>query len=372
MLPHDTTLRIRRDRTPVWRGTLLRMRAVILQQQAKPDNVTSVVKAIEDWPEPPPPGPGEVQIRTLTSALNHMDLWVAMGIPGVDLTYPRVTGCDACGVVSAVGPNVDEGWIGRRVVFNAAVPQPDRRLPDDPTGATLAPNYELIGEHSDGAHRERFNVPIANVQDVGDADPIDAAAFGLVSLTAYGMMRKAGVRPGHSILITGIGGGVSTAALALCKWMGCRVCVTSRHQWKVDRAIELGADHGVLDSGQEWSRDIRQWTNKRGVDVCFDSVGKATIPNCVASLARGGAIVTCGATSGPIAETHLGRVFWSQLRLLGSTMGSNDEFAEVVSLFRAGHLRPVVDSVKPWNEAQDAWSHLENAEQLGKIVLKWD
>lgn len=347
------------------------MRAAILEKQAKPDDVSSVVRAVDDWPETPPPEPGEAQIRTLTSALNHMDLWVAMGIPGVDLTYPRVTGCDACGEIVAVGKDVDQGWIGRRVVFNAAIRQPERFFPDDPTGATLAPSYELIGEHSNGAHRERFNVPIANVRDVGDADPIDAAAFGLVSLTAYGMLRKAGVRPGHNVLVTGIGGGVATAALALCKWMGCRVCVTSRHQWKIDRAQELGADHGVLDTGEDWSRPIRQWTNKRGVDVCFDSIGKAVHQSCIASLARGGTFVTCGNTSGPNAETHLGRIFWNQLRIVGSTMGSNDEFAEVTSLFRAGLIQPVVDSVHPWSDAPKAWKHLEKADQFGKIVLKW-
>ncbi|RMH23923.1 MAG: hypothetical protein D6693_10515 [Planctomycetota bacterium] len=348
------------------------MRAIVIQRQAGDGAVSGVIQAVDDWPEPAPPGPGEARVRVLASALNHMDIWVGMGIPGLSLEYPRISGCDACGTVDEVGPGVDEAWIGRRVVFNAAVRQPERLSPDDPPGSTLAPAYELIGEHTHGAHRERLCLPVANLQDVGERDPVDAAAFGLVGLTAYGMFTKARVHPGQAVLITGIGGGVSTALLSLCLWAGCRVAVTSRHGWKLERARELGAHHGVLDSGEDWSKAVRGWTNKRGVDVVFDSIGRAVHGSCVASLARGGRFVTCGATSGPAAETHLGRVFWNQLRLIGSTMGTNEEFAEVVSLFRAGHLSSIVDSVHSWDRAPEAWARLEGAEQFGKVVLRWD
>lgn len=348
------------------------MRAALIVEQAAPGQVSNVIRTVKDWPELDPAAPGQVQVRILASALNHMDLWVAMGIPGLDLAYPRITGCDACGVVETIGAGVEPAWIGRRVIFNAAVRQPYHSGPDDSSGSHRAPLYELIGEHTNGAHCERLNLPAANIQDVGDKDPIDAAAFGLVSLTAYGMIRKADLRPGESVLITGIGGGVATAAMAICRWMGCRVCVTSRHQWKLDRALELGADHAILDSGEDWSKAVRAWTNKRGADVIIDSIGSAVHMGCVASLGRGGRFVTCGATSGPVGDTHLGRVFWNQLQILGSTMGSNNEFAEVVSLFRAGHLSPVIDSVHPWSKAPKAWKRLEDSEQFGKIVLRWD
>ncbi len=348
------------------------MRAAILSEQARPGAVAGVIRVVDDWPEPGEPAPGEVRVRVLTSALNHMDIWVALGIPGVELTYPRVSGCDACCEVEAVGPGVSDSWLGRRVIFNAAVRQPERVLPDDPPGGTLAPEYQLIGEHTQGAHRERLNLPVANLQDIGLADPVDAAAFGLVGLTAFGMFRKADVRPGQVVLITGIGGGVSTALLSLAVWAGCRVAVTSRHQWKLDRALDLGAEHAVLDTGADWSKDLRAWTNKRGVDVVFDSVGAATHMPGIASLARGGRFVTCGATSGPVSQTHLGRVFWNQLQILGSTMGTNDEFAEVVSLFRAGHVAPIIDSVHDWKDAPAAWRRLEDEEQLGKVVLRWE
>jgi len=347
------------------------MKAVVLEKQGKPGAVAEIVAAHDDFDAPAEPGPGEAQVRTEASALNHMDLWVGMGVPGLDLTYPRVSGCDGCGVVEAVGEGVDASWIGQRVIMNAAVEVPPRAQPTDPPGATLAPEYELIGEHHFGAHREWFTAPVANLRPVGEVDPRQAAAFGLVTLTAWGMIRKAGLHPGQRVLITGVGGGVATAALSICVWMGCPVVVTSRHEWKLEKAKELGAEEGVLDTGEDWSQQVRAWSHKRGVDLAIDSVGKPTHLSCLKSLARGGAFVTCGTTAGPKAETDLARVFWNQLRILGSTMGSNEEFGEVVSLLRSGALEPVIDSVHPWREARAAWARLEDADQFGKIVLDW-
>jgi NADPH:quinone reductase-like Zn-dependent oxidoreductase len=317
--------------------------------------------------------PGEVIVKTLCSAFNHMDLWVGKGVPGLDLDYPRVSGCDGCGEVLAVGDGVDKSWIGKRVIYNAAVVVPDRARPTDPPASTMCPIYELIGEHHNGAHAEMFACPADNLAAVADdADPVEAAAFGLCALTAYSMMvTKGDLRPGQSVLITGIGGGVATSALAIAKHMGCTVCVTSRHQHKLDSATKLGADHAILDEGQDWSRDVRAWTNKRGVDMAVDSVGKATHLHCIKSLARGGAYVTPGCTTGPDATTDLARIFWNQLRVLGSTMGSNDEFKEVAALFNASNLKPVVDKVFKPEECTKAYERLEAGEQFGKIVIDW-
>ncbi len=346
------------------------MRAIVVKEQGWP--VSPNVELRQDWPDPAPPGPGEAVVKTICSAFNHMDLWVGRGVPGLDLAYPRVSGCDACGTVEAVGEGVDPAWVGRRVIYNAAVRVPERPRPDDPPGSTLAPNYELIGEHRFGAHAERFTAPAANLAWVGEADAEQAAAFGLCALTAYSMMvTKGALRPGQSVLITGIGGGVATSALAIAKHLGCPVVVTSRHQHKLDDARSLGADHGVLDEGQDWSREVRAWSGKRGVDMAVDSVGKATHLNAIKSLARGGAYVTPGCTSGPDATTDLARIFWNQLRILGSTMGSNEEFAEVTALFRTGALRPVVDSVFQPEDAADAYRRLEEGAQMGKIVIRW-
>lgn len=347
------------------------MRAIVVERQGNP--VTPNIRYRTDWPDLSAPGPGWIAVRTLASAFNHMDLWVGRGVPGLTLTYPRVSGCDACGVVEAVGEGVDKAWVGRRVIVNAATRVPERTHPDDPPGTTLSPQYELIGEHHNGMFAERFLIPAANAAAVSDAaDPAEAAAFGLCALTAYSMIcTKGQLRPGQAVLITGIGGGVATSALAIARHLGCPVAVTSRHQWKLDRAKELGAALCVLDQGQDWSKDVRAWTRKRGVDMAIDSSGKATHLNCIKSLARGGAYVTPGCTSGPDATTDLARVFWNQLRFFGSTMGSNEEFAEVAALYRAGALKPVVDRVFTPEQASEAYARLEAGEQFGKIVIRW-
>jgi len=304
-----------------------------------------------------------------------LDLWVGVGVPGMDLTYPRVSGSDACGIVEAIGDGVDNSWLGKKVIVNAATLGSRARLPADPSDCSLAPDNVMLGEHLHGTHRERFVAPVSNLAVIrDDQDAAEAAAFGLTFLTAYSMMvGKAGLRPGQRVLVTGIGGGVALAALAIAKWMGCQVAVTSRHQWKLDNAKSLGADLCVLDAGQDWSRDVRTWAGKArgGVEVAVDSSGKATHLKAIKSLARGGAYVTPGCTSGPDAVTDLARIFWNQLRILGSTMGSNDEFAEVVALYRAGSLQPVIDRVYHANQGAHAYARLEAEEQFGKIVLDW-
>jgi NADPH:quinone reductase-like Zn-dependent oxidoreductase len=346
------------------------MRAVVVKAQGSP--VAPNISFVQDWPEPAGPGPGQVLIGALASAFNQMDLWVGRGVPGLKLSYPRVSGCDACGTVVAAGEGVDRAWLNRRVIVNAATEVPPRVGPDDPPQSTLAPAYELIGEHHHGMFCERFVVPAANMCAVGEADPVEAAAFGLCGLTAYSMLAgKAQLRPGQTVLITGIGGGVATAALAIARHLACPAAVTSRHQWKLDKARELGAGLCILDQGQDWAGVVRAWTAKRGVDVAVDSVGKATHLWCIKSLARGGVYLTPGATSGPDAVTDLARIFWNQLRVLGSTMGSMEEFQEVTALFRAGAVRPVIDRVYKAEEAQQAYARLEGGEQFGKIVLTW-
>lgn len=347
------------------------MNAAVITKQGNP--VAPSIEFQSDWPDVGAPGAGEVIVKTLASALNHMDLWVGRGVPGLELSYPRVSGCDACGVVEAVGSGVDDAWIGRRVIVNAAVAIDRPVRPDDGTPSTLAPEYELIGEHHNGMHAERFTVPAANLAPVpDDCDPFEAAAFGLTALTAYSMMiTKGDLRPGQTVLITGIGGGVATIAMKLALHLGCRVIVTSRSAAKVDVAKQLGAHDGIVDTGEDWSREVRTLTGKRGVDMAVDSVGKATHLACIKSLARGGAYVTPGCTTGPDATTDLARIFWNQLRVLGSTMGTNDEFREVAALFASGAVRPVVDRVFKASDAHEAWARLEAGEQMGKIVLDW-
>ena len=341
------------------------MRAAVITRQGTP--VAPNVQVV-DQPEPVA-GPGEVLVRTEGSALNQLDLWVGRGLPNLDTTWPFIGGCDGCGTVEAVGADVDGSWVGRRVMLNAAVPV---AAPPRPDGMPARVELRMIGEHDAGTHAEKFVAPAANVLDIAAADPVEAAAFALVHLTAWRMLvTRARLQAGQAVLITGIGGGVALALLGICRHFGCTTVVTSRHQWKLDKAIELGADHAVLDLGEDFSREVRGLTGKRGVDVCADSIGKAVHLPCVKSLARGGTFVTCGTTTGSDAVTDLSRMFWNQLTFVGSTMGDMDEFRQVVSLFRSGALRPVIDNVYDASDAADAYARLETGDQFGKVAIRW-
>jgi NADPH:quinone reductase-like Zn-dependent oxidoreductase len=343
------------------------MKAAVITSQGTP--VASNVTVERDWPDPVA-APGEVLVRTEASALNHLDLWVGRGVPGAKLEYPRISGSDGCGRVEEVGEGVDPSWIGRRVALNAAVTHPDPMRPDvDP--APL-PAMTVIGEHSFGTMAERFTAPVTNVVDVGETDPVHAAAYALSHVTAWRMLvSQARLEAGHTVLITGIGGGVALAALTIARHYGCRIIVTSRHASKLERARELGADEGVLDEGEDWSRTVRGLTGKRGVDICVDSVGKAIHGSCIKSLARGGVFVTCGCTTGPDATTDLARMFWNQLSIVGSTMGDMAEFRSVMALLCRGLITPVIDSVVDADDAPRAFERLESGEQFGKIAIRW-
>jgi len=331
------------------------------------DDFSSSVRVVDTWPEPTA-GAGQVFVRTEASALNHVDLWIGQREGG---DFPRVTGSDGCGIVETVGPEVDPAWVGRRIIFNAAIPSADPPGPDE--RPENPPEIGLIGGATPGSMASRFVVPAANLLDVGDTDPIKAAAFGLTFLTAWRMISsKAGLAPDQTVLLTGIGGGVALAALKIVQHIGSEAIVTSRHQWKLDRALELGAAHGVLDRGQDWSDEVRALTGERGVDLCVDSVGKALHGKCIRSLAQGGTLTICGATTGGDAQTLLGDVFWKQLSVLGSSMGSMAEFREVTALLRNGSLTPVIDKVYPFAEAPQAYARLQASEQFGKVVIRWD
>jgi NADPH2:quinone reductase len=342
------------------------MRAITITQQGTP--VTENIAIATDFPEPKAQA-GEAVVRTEAAALNHLDLWVGRGLPGIDIHYPAISGSDGCGIIESVGEGVDATFIGRRVLLNAALP---KREAARPGGRPAPADIFMIGEHGNGCLAERFTAPIENLLDIGDTDPVQAAAFGLTHLTAWRMMvTQAGLRAGMQVLVTGIGGGVALAALAIARHFGCEVIVTSRHEWKLQKARELGAHHAVLDQGQDWSKEVRQLTGRRGVDLCVDSIGKAVHGSCIKSLARGGTFATCGATTGPDATTDLTRIFWNQLRLVGSTMGDMKEFREVVSLLQCGAIRPTIDTAFAPSAGREAFRRLEAGEQFGKLVVDW-
>ncbi len=340
------------------------MRAAVIERSG--DDVAANVRLVNDWPEPVA-GPGQVRVRTEAAALNHVDLWLGQRDRA---SFPHITGFDGCGIVETVGEGVDEAWLGRRVIFNAAVPETKPSAPD--VRPNRPPEIGLIGSETQGCMAEKFVVPAANILDVGDADPINAAAFALTFLTAWRMIStRARLKPDQTVLVTGIGGGVALAALQIARYIGNKVIVTSRHQWKLDTALGLGADHGILDQQQDWSEEVRDLTGGRGVDLCVDSVGKAVHARCIQSLAQGGILTTCGATTGGDAETTLGAIYWKQLSILGSSMGDMDEFREVTTLFRAGKLEPVIDQVFTAKDAAQAYARLQAGEQFGKVVVRW-
>ena len=343
------------------------MKAVIITKEGNP--VAPNVHVVTDWPEPKA-APGEAVVRTEASALNQLDLHVGRGIPGMGLTYPRISGSDGAGIVESVGMGVHESWIGRRVLLNAQIPKPDATLPGS---APAADDRIMIGEHINGTMAGKFIAPVANLIDIGDSDPAQAAAFGLTHLTAWRMMTsRARLQHGQWVLITGIGGGVALAALHIARHFACKTIVTSRYQWKLDRAVDLGADFAVLDSGGDWSKTVRGHTGKRGVDVVIDSIGMAMHLWALKCLARGGVYVTCGTTAGADAVTDLARVYWNQLSILGSTMGDMSEFREVIALLRSGAIQPVIDSTFDADDARQAYARLESADQFGKIVVRWN
>ena len=347
-------------------GYTLFMNALEIAKQATPvaPNVNFVTTRAT-----PEPHPGEVQIQTEISALNHLDLWVGRGMPGIDTTWPTVGGSDGVGKVVKLGAGVDAAWLGKRVILMAAVSKAAAHTPNhQPTGEDI----HMIGEHSPGTHAEFFTAPVTNILDIAQHDPAQAAAIGLTHLTAYRMLiTRARVAPGAHVLITGIGGGVAVAALAIAKHFGCTTVVTSRHAWKLEKAKSLGANHCILDDGTDWSKQVRAATNRRGVDVVIDSIGKAVHQSCIKSLARGGAFVTCGCTTGSDGVTDLARVFWNQLSILGSTMGSMDEFRAVMALYKCGALKPVIDSTHHAKDGRAAYARLEAGEQFGKVLIDW-
>ncbi|MBA2565263.1 MAG: zinc-binding dehydrogenase [Gemmatimonadetes bacterium] len=335
----------------------------------------------------PAAGRGDVLVRIRAASLNHLDLWVRNGIPGLPIQFPRILGADGAGEILELGDGAAEilaalpsagGPVrarrpleaGARVLLNPGLSC--GRCEFCARGEeNLCIRYRLVGEHVDGTWAECVAVPAASVFPAPDGLSFEAcAAFPLVFLTAWRMVRVRGrLAPGETVLVHGVGGGVSSAALQIALEAGARVMVTSSSDEKLARAAEIGAERGVRYDREDVALAVREWTSKRGVDLVVDSVGGPAWSTSLDAVARGGRIVTCGATAGGDPPARIQRIFWKQVDVLGSTMGNRRDFEAVLEKVSAGALAPLIDSVFPLARAGDAMARLEARAHFGKIVL---
>ncbi len=345
------------------------MRACVLTATGGIDKLQII-----DVPDAPAPQAGEVRVRIRAAALNHLDLFVAAGLPGTAERFPFVVGADGAGVVESFGADVRGFKAGDRVILNPGIS--DYTCEFCAAGEhSLCVTYRLLGEHLPGTVAELITVPAHNLARIPALSQEltwpEAAAFSLVTLTAWRMLvTRAQLKTGETVLVWGIGGGVSLTALRIAKLLGARVIVTSSDDAKLAAARQLGADVTLNHKTQKISQEIRALTNKRGVDVVVENVGAATWDESLRCLRRGGRLVICGATSGPQVGLDIRRLFWHHWSILGSTMGNAAEYAEIVRRLGQGQLRPIVDRVYPIAQARQAFERLAKGEQLGKIVVE--
>ena len=315
------------------------MKAIRIHEDGGPE-----VLRYEDAPDPVP-SDGEVLVRLRAASLNHLDVWIRKGLPSVP--KPRILGADGA------GERVDTG---ERVVINPGLEHGDV--------------ISVVGEHMDGTHAELIAVPESQLYPIPDSLSFEeAAAFPLVFETSWRMLvTKAALRPGEWVLVWGIGGGVATASLAIAKALGARVVVTSSSDEKLERARELGADGVVNHANEDVAKRVKELTDG-GVHVVVETVGADTWATSLGVLRPAGRVVVCGATSGPNPPANLHRLWWKQLTVYGSTMGTRTDFEAVFELVTSGRVKPVIDEVLPLSEARTAHERMERGEQLGKIVL---
>jgi NADPH:quinone reductase-like Zn-dependent oxidoreductase len=294
----------------------------------------------EDAPDPEPQ-PGEVLVELRAASLNHLDLWIRKGLPSVP--KPRILGADGAGLVE-----------GKRIVINPGIEHGDK--------------ITVVGEHMDGTHAELIAVPERNVYPIPDEMSFEeAAAFPLVFETAYRMLAtKASVREGEWVLVWGVGGGLANAANVIARALGARTIVTSSSDDKLERT---DADVKVNHDSEDVVEAVKAATDGRGADIVVESVGEATWERSLQAARTGGRVTVCGATTGPNPRAALHRIWWKQLTIYGSTMGTKDDFEGAYELVKSGRAKPVVDATYPLSEARAAHERMEAGEQLGKIVL---
>jgi NADPH:quinone reductase-like Zn-dependent oxidoreductase len=342
------------------------MRALALTALGGPEHL-----ALVDLPAPELQASDDVRVRVHAAALNRLDLFVAAGLPGVEHQLPHVVGADAAGVVEAVGPGVTRVRVGDRVMVNPG-------LSCGSCAACIAgeeslcERFQLLGEHRSGTMAELLVVPEANLERAPERMSwAQAAAFSLATLTAWRMLvTRARVQPGETVLVRGAGGGVALAAVQIAAHLGARVIATSGSAAKLAVARAKGAAETIDHSTADVVAEVRRLTGRAGAEVVVDSVGERSWGSSLRCLRRGGRLVVCGATTGPMVGLDLRKLFWHQWSVLGSTMGSRREYAEIVQLAHGGKLWPVVDGVVPLERGAEAFARMARGEQTGKLVIE--
>ena len=324
------------------------MKAVRIHEDGGPE-----VLRYEDADDPVA-GEGEVLIRLHAASLNHLDVWTRQGMPSAP--KPRILGADGAGVIEEVGSGADGFAAGDKVVINPG----------------LEDGAHILGEHSDGTHAELIAVPAEYVHPLpAELSFVEAAAFPLVFMTAYRMLvTRASLQGDEWVLVWGVGSGVGSASLVIAKALGAHVIATSSSDEKLAKAEEIGADAVVNHETGDVAGAVKEATGGHGADVVVEHVGESTWKTSLQSAATEGRIVVCGATSGPNPPAQLHRIWWKQLAILGSTMGTRADFAGVYDLVARGAIKPVVDRVFPLSEAAAAHEHLESGKQFGKVVFE--
>ncbi len=316
-------------------------------------------------------GPGYALVHLRAAALNHLDLWVRKGWPGLKLQLPHISGADGAGEVEALGEGVDNFSIGERVVIDGNIGC--GRCPACLAGRdNMCPDWELLGETIHGTLAEYVAVPARNLLKIPDSvDYGTAAAASLVFLTAWhSLITRGRLQAGENVLIIGASGGVNTASIQIAKFAGATVFVVGANKKKLALAESLGADHLIDRSEQDnWSKAVYQATNRQGVDVVVDNVGAGTMPSSLRSAAKGGRILTVGNTGGPTFEIDNRFIFGKHLSIIGSTMSSIEDFRTVMDLVFQGKLKAVIDRSYPLEDTAEAQRRLEAGKQLGKIVI---
>lgn len=322
-----------------------------------------------DIPEPRI-GPHDVLVRVRACALNHLDIWVRRGLPNMTISFPHVLGSDISGEIAEIGESVTNAKVGDKVLLAPGVScgQCEACIAGRDN---FCKEYTLFGTRIHGGYAEFVKAPAVNAIPIpGTLSFEEAAAVPLVFLTAWHMLLgRAQLRPAEQVLVLGASSGVGSAAIQIAKATGARVIATGGTEAKLAKAKDLGADDAILHTG-EFAREVKRLTGGRGVDVVFEHVGQTTWEQSIYSLAPGGRLVTCGATTGFDGKINIGYLFARHLSILGSFMGSKAELFAVLELFKRGLLKPVVDCVLPLERAAEAHARLENRQQFGKIVLR--